>query len=361
MQLYFNGALVGRHEYPGSFAQMAKSSMNFLGRSTWKGDVDLRGQMGEVRVWKHRRTEAQIRETMFQKLTGREPGLAGLWNFAEPVHPGNDATPNGHHGELMGQAKVVEAMLPSATALAPWSQLLVQVTDAAGAPLQNVSIRAEVDGVGVGGATSDRQGNTMLTVWTRAPAVDLLASGFNNLGGWQVGVPITPSTERTNTWKLGRAINIAGRATALDGKTPQASLVVELVQPTEDGRQEALREKAASGEQPVLRRSNATEAGKAESNRSLVTSVAANRALQLDGSTNSFVELPSNLLPGARELTFEAWLKWDEFGFHPTAFDLGSPSRNLLFALGDINNEVFGIVSEGIPIYPSFVPPQGNH
>ena len=39
--------------------------------------------MDEVRVWDHERTAGQIRENMFQKLTGAEIGLVGLWNFDE--------------------------------------------------------------------------------------------------------------------------------------------------------------------------------------------------------------------------------------------------------------------------------------
>ena len=83
-----------------------------------------------------------------------------------------------------------------------------------------------------------------------------------------------------------------------------------------------------------------------------------NRVLQLDG-TNSFVELPANLLPGARELTFEAWLKWDAFGRYPPAFVLADRSRALVLVIGDLRNEAFGIVSEGAPILPSFVTPPG--
>jgi hypothetical protein len=76
--------------------------------------------------------------------------------------------------------------------------------------------------------------------------------------------------------------------------------------------------------------------------------------LQLDGK-NSYVELPTNLLAGAQELTYEAWLKWDRFGNHPTAFDVGDRSRSLLLALGEHNDAGFGLQSEGNAIAPSFV------
>ena len=49
------------------------------------------------------RTEAQIRETMFERLTGREEGLVGLWNFEEVDGPVvKDQTAGAHHGKLVG-------------------------------------------------------------------------------------------------------------------------------------------------------------------------------------------------------------------------------------------------------------------
>ena len=234
LKLFVDGVLASTNAVHGVFPATGLEKRNYLGRSNFHrvySDADFRGQMAEVRVWKGVRTEAQIRENLFKTLTGREEGLAGLWNFEDGT--ANHASPAGHHGSLMGQAKVVDAALPSATALVPWSRLLVQVTDPTGAPVQNMTVRAEINGTEVARATSGFDGLASLTVWAAEPAVDLVASGTNDLGGWQFGIPITPYTERTHVWKLGPAIHLAGRVTALDGKTPHAALVVELVQPDE--------------------------------------------------------------------------------------------------------------------------------
>ena len=79
VQLYFNGGLLATDPYPGSFASLKGDAHNYLGRSNWKDppyrDEDFDGQIGEVRVWKLARTAAQIHETMFQQLTGKEAGL----------------------------------------------------------------------------------------------------------------------------------------------------------------------------------------------------------------------------------------------------------------------------------------------
>ena len=338
LQLFVDGALISTNTSLLGISTEGMERRNYLGRSNFKvvypADADLRGQLGEVRVWKGTRTAAQIRENMFRKLTGKEEGLAGLWNFDDGT--AKDASPAAHNGTLMGQAKVVEAALPSAAALAPWSRLWVQVTDVAGAPVQNAMVRAEVNGTEVGQVAVYPGGWTPLTVWTAASAVDLVASGTNDLRGWQVGVPITPYTERTNTWKLGPAIHLAGRAVALDGKTPHAALVVELVQPDSGG---GRTEKAESRNQ------------KAEIDQSTRASPPPRRVLQLDGE--GYLELPPNIFNDLTEATVEGWVKWDR---------LAPP--NCVFDFGKLHSEMW--VSPGratVDLTAHVVPtrPQGKH
>lgn len=65
---------------------------------------------------------------------------------------------------------------------------------------------------------------------------------------------------------------------------------------------------------------------------------AANRVLELD-SSDSYVELPPNLLAGAREMTFEAWLKSDQlFDRVATVFSYGETSRRFHFGLPGRND-----------------------
>jgi hypothetical protein len=71
--------------------------------------------MDEIRVWNHRRTEAQIRENMRRQLTGSEAGLAGLWNFDDGT--ARDASTSANHGKLVGKARVVTPDLTAAALL----------------------------------------------------------------------------------------------------------------------------------------------------------------------------------------------------------------------------------------------------
>jgi hypothetical protein len=112
MKLYANGSLMGTHTNDASFAGIPVSQTNLFGRGVVRNptDQDFHGQMDEIRVWDHQRTEAQIREFMRRRLTGTEAGLVGLWNFEDGS--ARDSGPNAFRGTLVGNARVVTPSLP---------------------------------------------------------------------------------------------------------------------------------------------------------------------------------------------------------------------------------------------------------
>ncbi len=126
MKLYANGVLVGEHTSQASFADIKVTQTNLLGRGLVQSptDQDFRGQIDELRVWNHRRTEAQIRLNLTRRLTGTEAGLVGLWNFNGPAQPGRDFSTNAFHGRLVGNARVVSAAMPFAVAAQPMDNVL---------------------------------------------------------------------------------------------------------------------------------------------------------------------------------------------------------------------------------------------
>src|SRR6185503_8631835 len=118
VRLYLNGMLVATNAYTGSLSSVGGQNY-FLGRDNYADNrpAMLNGQLDEVRVWRVMRTENEIRETMFRKLTGREPGLVGLWNFDDANSPGRDASTNGYHGELVADARTISEELPPSSAI----------------------------------------------------------------------------------------------------------------------------------------------------------------------------------------------------------------------------------------------------
>jgi PAS domain S-box-containing protein len=322
-KLYCNGQLLATTTSESNWSPPTPPGLkNFLGRSVVKeggGNPDFDGQMAEVRLWAGERTADEIQAHLFNRLTGREAGLLALWNFADGT--ARDASPNGRDGTLIGAARIAKETLPTASTLAPWSRLRVRASDSAGLPLPNVDIRAEVEGVEVGTANSDSEGVAPLAVWTTATAVDLFASSTNDFGGWQPSVAIDHYGERPYDWKLGHSVHVAGRAVALDGKTPHANLVVELLK---------LNAAGGAGRNEAGSEGQGSEAKSPNGDQHPVSATTANRVLMLDG-TNSYVELPPSIFNDLTNATVEGWVKWDGFRHCSRFFDffLGGHTVNV--------------------------------
>jgi hypothetical protein len=132
MMLYLNGALAGTNEFTGSFAGLNNGNRFYLGQRVTTNDppTNFKGAMDEVRVWKVARTEDQIRESMLRRLTGKEPGLSGLWNFDNVENDVvKDAGPGAHHGKLIGGARVLVQDTPASLGPARISKALELSTE----------------------------------------------------------------------------------------------------------------------------------------------------------------------------------------------------------------------------------------
>ena len=220
MKLYANGMQVGEHTNAASFADMKISRTNLIGRALILNPTrprDFHGQMDELRVWTHRRTEKQIRENMFKKLTGAEPGLAGLWNF-DNVDNGfvKDGTSGAHHGQLIGNAKTLEALLPASPELNLPGVLFGKVTDRAGNPMTNATVRVLRQERVISTATSRPDGSYSIVVRTENDTCDIEASA-GELGVWVMGVTCPRGERKEANLTLSNAVSIAGKVTAFDG------------------------------------------------------------------------------------------------------------------------------------------------
>jgi|GEM_PF-2536076 len=67
------------------------------------------GQIDEVRVWNRALSQPEIQLQMSVRLTGHEPGLVGYWNFDTSI--ANDKSGFANHGQIIGQAKLVEGFM----------------------------------------------------------------------------------------------------------------------------------------------------------------------------------------------------------------------------------------------------------
>jgi signal transduction histidine kinase/CheY-like chemotaxis protein len=115
LKIYFNGMLVAEDAaFTNTFPHFKQGDHYYLGHSHWQAEIpqitDLQGQIDEVRLWGVARSGAQIQDNLRKRLSGREEGLIGLWNFDDGT--ARDATPGANHGQMVGAAVCVKSDFP---------------------------------------------------------------------------------------------------------------------------------------------------------------------------------------------------------------------------------------------------------
>jgi signal transduction histidine kinase/ligand-binding sensor domain-containing protein/ActR/RegA family two-component response regulator len=231
MRAYVNGVLVGTNGFPASFNAIA-GTRNFIGgwnKGTGAEEPNsFGGQIGEFRVWSVARTEQQIRETMFQRLTGQESGLAGLWNFDEVTNGVvKDLSPGRHHGKLMGNARVVFSPLPGPEQVRRPAVLFGAVRDLTGKPMPNVPVRVRGQQEILYTNISGLDGSYLITFQQESGTFDIEAS-IGELGTWRRDVGCAPGQSTEVNLDLVKAGVLSVKVLAFDD-SPQPNLIVQVV------------------------------------------------------------------------------------------------------------------------------------
>jgi hypothetical protein len=112
MKLYYNGLLVATNSSAISFSASGNGNFHRLGQMAPPKEAGFHGEMDEIRIWDHERSADEIRNSMCQRLSGKERGLAALWNFDDPSQPGRDSAPHHIDGRLTKGAELVQRDLP---------------------------------------------------------------------------------------------------------------------------------------------------------------------------------------------------------------------------------------------------------
>jgi signal transduction histidine kinase/CheY-like chemotaxis protein/ligand-binding sensor domain-containing protein len=241
VRLYLNGTLALTNNFEGSLSSLGGETY-LLGVHSYTADRSnsLNGQLDEVRVWNVQRTEEEIRTNMFRHLTGHEPGLAGLWNFDDSAQPGRDATTNGFHGRLFGNARTVPMDLP---ATVPQPSLVEgRVTDPDGTPVNGAEIAIASPGffedranatppVWASFGLAERDGRYRLAVF--APSEAPALGGFTTAGdlsGVRTDMVLVPGQRQELDLELQGNVVVAGTVVALDN-TPLTGVQLGLAKP----------------------------------------------------------------------------------------------------------------------------------
>ena len=114
VQIFKDGSVDYSSEFPAGSVITTGGSLvigqeqDFVGGGFDRNQAFI-GEIDEVRTWNIARTQQETQITMRSSLTGQEEGLVGYWNFDDDS--ARDISPQGNHGEFIGDAKVVESDL----------------------------------------------------------------------------------------------------------------------------------------------------------------------------------------------------------------------------------------------------------
>jgi hypothetical protein len=119
--IYRDGVEVARR--PAS-ADFAGTGALFIGKA---GGGLASAQLDEVRVWNRARSVDELKADKDRRLTGRETGLLGYWNF--PNRRTTDLTGKGNNATVVGNPRVVGSAFPGYTILAGVGNQFVRSRD----------------------------------------------------------------------------------------------------------------------------------------------------------------------------------------------------------------------------------------
>jgi len=226
MKLYFNGVLVGKHEFNGSFSALGTGKKNYFGKPHWGENDYFKGQLDEIRVWKVALPQKQIVAAMHRQLTGNEANLAGLWNFEH--RDARDLSPNRYHGDMFGDAHCIEAELPSPSDLVRPATLSGVVTDEQGNALAKASVHLEQDGKLIRRTSTDNAGNYRIAVYP-GPGHYYISAKWQDKGTWKHRVPLHQAEHRILNIRLNeQSVSISGTLRAW-GNTLHNAVSVQAV------------------------------------------------------------------------------------------------------------------------------------
>jgi PAS domain S-box-containing protein len=235
MKLYFNGLLVDESPVTNSFSAFGGGRASHLGVTLLSTNASagarsrlsaFHGLMDEVRVWRGARTADQVRQSMFQRLTGREPDLVALWNFDDGE--ARDATPRAAHATLQGNARTVEASLPAPDKLLVPAVLSVQLTQPSGVPPAGFPVQLLVEGEPFLSQTTDPSGQVNIAIYNLDEPFELAATD-RDLSARRSEPPLRKGERRTVSLAVRETVvSLRGRTVALDGSS-LPGVVVELI------------------------------------------------------------------------------------------------------------------------------------
>jgi signal transduction histidine kinase/CheY-like chemotaxis protein/ligand-binding sensor domain-containing protein len=341
------------------------------------------GQIDEVRLWKVARSEKQIREGMFQSLTGHEEGLLSLWNFNDVTNAVvKDLGPGGFDGRIMGGARRVGSDRPTVA----WGDISGQVLNSERRPAPGARLVLTRDDGRTSATLSSALGRYEFSALNPGHTFQLSVQ-YRWESLVRSNIVLQPDERRELNLPLLASPSISGQVRKSGEEKPLAGILLQLLaadnSPTGqvlavsftqgDGRYSfrplksgsyRVRAQAAGGFEWFQAGQAIEVAGVArltnvdftlEPVKQLAAPATSNRVLQLDG-TNGYVKLPPDIFNNLDEATVEAWVRWDDFSGNPIkrVFDYGdamvdlsitsaADGTTLWFVIGDEQRQLHSV------------------
>jgi carboxyl-terminal processing protease len=124
-RIFVNGTSISAAARRGVITIDSSKLMVGRGDPEYSGGEFFAGMLDEIRIWNVARSQSQIQAAAAHSLIGTNQGLVAYWNFDNAAE--FEKSPHGEHGELKGEARIVEVARP--TAVEPLSQ-----SEASGVP-----------------------------------------------------------------------------------------------------------------------------------------------------------------------------------------------------------------------------------
>ena len=321
------------------------------------------GQIDEVRLWKVARSEKQIREGMFQSLTGHEEGLLSLWNFNDVTNAVvKDLGPGGFDGRIMGGARRVGSDRPTVA----WGDISGQVLNSERFPAPSARIVLTRDDGMKSESLTDSLGKYEFSALAPGHTFQLsVKHRWESLALSNIVLQL--GEHRELNLPLQASPSISGRVQSGEGK-PLAGVLLQLLAAgnSSTGNVAAVSLAGADGAYHFRRIEPGTYRLQAQGSRgfesyqngkeivatvgSQLTNVdftlepmklvpasapaESNRVLSLkgDGTNMSYVELPPDIFNNLDAATVEGWIKWDAFGVRTRFFDFGKQDHTMLLS-----------------------------
>jgi signal transduction histidine kinase/ligand-binding sensor domain-containing protein/CheY-like chemotaxis protein len=228
MDIYLDGELALSTIHQESAPLLEGISQVLFGGSQNEDRSGLIGYLDEIRIWRSVRTADQIEASYRKTVSIPSQDLIAWWHFDEGN--ANDASPNGHHGELINGAELKSIIIPDQIESPQGRAITGKVIQQQGTPIFGAQVIATFSNGDPIWSETDHQGRFAFIVNQDDPVIQVTAKKGLLGDSIRLSAPLTASMNPL-VFKLTNKVSIEGQLVGLDGKTPIPGVTLQVLLP----------------------------------------------------------------------------------------------------------------------------------